>query len=229
MFAPFPRTKRQRSPSPPLPDEYVDLASPLDILIKRRRREAVFNTDGYPFPDSHPQPQPYGQPSAASCALDPSAQAESSTAWLARPAVNGRRSRQWQHLNAPPPSAVSGGSAAEQALPSASQPAPSNHKGYGASPHSIEYGRAHSQPDLPFHRHFMSSSPIRHQPPGSSPFRSSAEARVAEVAAEDADPRNEADWGEDELGREWGEYARENSVLHSLVSRQVKSTGMWPF
>lgn len=52
---------------------------------------------------------------------------------------------------------------------------------------------------------------------------------MAEVAAEDADPRNEADWGEDELGREWGEYARENSVLHSLVSRQVKSTGMWPF
>jgi len=53
----------------------------------------------------------------------------------------------------------------------------------------------------------MSSSPIRHHPPSSSPFRDSSETRVEEWM----DP--------EEMRREWGEeYATQNSLLHNLVS-----------
>jgi hypothetical protein len=53
----------------------------------------------------------------------------------------------------------------------------------------------------------MSSSPIRHNPPSSTPFR-------------------DDDWTEDERIREWGdEYSSQNSVLYSLVSRNIPGLG----
>lgn len=212
MFAPFPRTKRARSPSPPYPEEYADLASPLDILIKRRRRDAAFTTDGYPLPhDSY---------------SDYAGQPESSTAWLLRAGVNGRRSRQWQQINAPSSSNSGNASqASTQPIIAHSQPIPPTNFGlaHNSSPDSVEHGRALSQPVLPYGRQYMSSSPIRHEPPGSSPFRASQPGMegITGMVTPDQERvamREDTGWGEDELGREWGEYARENSVLYSIVS-----------
>lgn len=225
MFAPLPRAKRQRSSSPPLPQEYIDLTSPLDILIKRRRKEGVYagdHYDAYPFPDTSPSNDPMEGPSS----------------WFAtRPtaAVNGRRSRQWQHLNAPSSSSVS--SSSTMPLPQ-SQPIPQMNARSGSSPFSVEHGRAYSQPDILSHSygrgHVMSSSPIRHEPPGSSPFRASGQSKSGmdlsmgvemeqEEILRNGTPgaTQEDEWDADELGREWGEYARENSVLYSLVSKHL--------
>jgi hypothetical protein len=56
----------------------------------------------------------------------------------------------------------------------------------------------------------MSSSPVRHEPPPSSPFKA-----IQRGASEE----EEDEMGEEELKKEWGaEYYAQNSLLHSLVS-----------
>lgn len=218
MFVPFPRTKRPRSPSPPISDDYTDIPSPLDILIKRRRRDAAFASEDQQFiPDSYPGFGGAGEGS--------SDQAESSTAWLSRAGVNGRRSRQWQHLNAPSSSSsVNSAPSSQQLLANSQNQLPvAVENTHTSSPYSVEHARSHSQPILQNGRQFhMSSSPIRHEPPGSSPFRASHGQMGMVTPGSSYGSRDMSqvdDWGTEELDREWGEYATENSVLHGVVSR----------
>ncbi|ORY25170.1 hypothetical protein BCR39DRAFT_590283 [Naematelia encephala] len=172
------RSKRPRSPSPDLAEQ---LSSPLDILHKRRRREEYWSDPLLP-------PQALYEPEYVD--------AESSSAAWTRASVNGRRSRQWQYLNAP----QTHSSHSHAAEPSSPIPMP----------------RAASQPDPSSRRGQMSSSPIRHHPPSSSPFKSS-ETRID-------------DWiGLEEMEREWGaEYTAQNSLLHNLHRARVGHSNMEP-
>ena len=169
MLAPQHRPKRARSSSPV--SEPIDINSPLDVLIKRRRRDHLFDLD---------MDEPQWIPSASSSSS-------------VEPGVERRRAKQWERLNAPPSSSQF----FSQPLPPPISPAPR--------------WQTQSQP-TPV-RPLMSSSPVRHHPPSSSPFRSagSSETKAPTHVDEWLDP--------DEMRREWGEeYAAQNSVLHSLVS-----------
>jgi hypothetical protein len=148
-----------------------------------------------------------------------------------RPYVEMRRTRQWEQVNAPP-----------TILTPPNLPEPVNYVrsnsdasyldqdvGYFASP--VTHHRAGpSQPSRPQYKQHMSSSPVRHQPFGSSPFKSSGSSSQNTIrgdfrnsggsrmdAEEDEDEDDEMD--HDELRRHWGDhYARPNELLHSLVS-----------
>ena len=118
-------------------------------------------------------------------------EAESSLAPWTR-FVEKRRTRQWEKLNNPPRPA--------------SQASPSNDD-YS----SPIRPRMHSQPD--YTKAPMSSSPVRHVPPSSSPFRPSAKPpqTIEDGIDEDMD--------EEEMRREWGEaYYSQNTLLRNLVS-----------
>nr|XP_019048622.1 hypothetical protein I302_02394 [Kwoniella bestiolae CBS 10118]OCF27552.1 hypothetical protein I302_02394 [Kwoniella bestiolae CBS 10118] len=210
MLAPPQRHKRPRSPSPPpLPLSSPDLTSPLDVLLKRRRRdELTFSSPNEHqhhhhdyfnlHEEEHPQPH-----------------AESSSSALRRSmkGVERRRTKQWERQNAPA---------------SNSQPTPPSHNGHLSTPNQRNW---HSQPDP-----IMSSSPIRNVMPSSSPFRAKEEEMWQipmnghsggginggiPVDNEDGEEEEETmeEWNEVEMKKQWGEaYEKQNWLLRSLVS-----------
>jgi len=196
MLAPPHRHKRVRSPSSPGAPEFT---SPLDILLKKRRRDVPdpFWCDPGPSTSTghhhHHHHHHHHNHHHQSCEHE---EAESTMSpWRREAGIERRRTRQWERLNAPPRSNF---------FPNNSQP--SSHPP-PSSP--IPLVRSHSHPgqQIPHRGGQMSSSPIRHHPPSSSPFRDSSETRVEEWM----DP--------EEMRREWGEeYATQNSLLHNLVS-----------
>ena len=203
-----PRHKRPRSPSPSL--ESSDLTSPLDVFLKRRRRH---DSDSY-HDNSLPLPFTAGPPPSEPHMVDGEDSAESSlTPW--HRFVEKRRTRQWERQNAPQPLPSQTLSQPHLAPSSNSYPdVPSSQPTSSSSsdPLSPAPGqRWHSQPEPRQHANAqMSSSPIRHHPPTSSPFRPGPSSEVTRVE-EWMDP--------EEMRREWGEeYAAQNSLLHSLVS-----------
>lgn len=198
------RPKRARSPSP----SYADaLASPLEVLLKRRRRttwSAV--TSGPPTweeeVDSRPNSSSNHETSSPLArASVPDYNDEDSCGAVG---VERRRARQWERLQAPQ---------------SSSQPVtlPVLHD---SSPLRYSRERAMSQPEaaeqhmgfaVPAIQH-MSSSPVRHQDPSSTPFRADDE------------------WAPEERLRAWGdEYASQNSLLYSLVrlDQYIADTSTW--
>ncbi|WWC58024.1 uncharacterized protein I303_100559 [Kwoniella dejecticola CBS 10117] len=200
MLASTHRHKRPRSPSPPLSP---DLASPLDIILKRRRREDLSFSSPGELPASPFAPHqtdyfgslPFSNGNGGEQELD-LPHAESSTSALKRSmaGVERRRTKQWERQNAP--------------SVSHSQPTP---------PHSNRYlnvtptpRNAHSQPDP------MSSSPIRNVLPSSSPFRPKPMLHDNDMWHITSD--------NDEMKREWGEaYEKQNWLLHSLHLARLRS------
>ncbi|EKD04488.1 hypothetical protein A1Q2_01264 [Trichosporon asahii var. asahii CBS 8904] len=180
--------KRARSSSP-----VCDvLASPLEVLLKRRRRDLSRTSSVALPPPSQPifdppggtggdtampsSSSPGGLPSSSSPGFENYSHDANSLRGIER-----RRTRNWERLNAPA------------------------HAGPSCEPDSSPVARR-SMSD----RHLVSSSPVRHQPPA---------------------PVFRDEWSAEERLREWGdEYASQNSVLHSLVSRVVSmaiSGGRW--
>lgn len=243
MVAPT-RAKRGRSPSP---SSYADtLASPLEVLLKRRRRaewRQASGNGGFALP---PPPAPVWRPElnaeasgmhqhitsssddqhddmevlrsssphrrsgyGSATDVDDDEPESSTAAWMRTGGVERRRARAWERLQAPTHSS----SSLSHSLP-VSQPEPPQQGAHSSSsPAARAYvrARANSQP-MPHHhqpqhtpsRHHhhvgMSSSPVRHSPPSSTPFRGD-------------------EWTAEERIREWGdEYASQNSLLFSLVS-----------
>ncbi|EIW73258.1 hypothetical protein M231_03644 [Tremella mesenterica] len=180
--------KRARSSSPPLPDLQE---SPLNYILKKQRRDTNFTSHLFqPCPTGYPVTYP-----------DPP---ESSTAHRKLlQGVERRRTRQWEFLNAPSPHLPS-----HPPLGTTSQPSPQ----HGPSsdnwyPSPIKY---HSQPEFT-HMSELSSSPIRHQPPSSSPFRPSSETVIS------SDTESGMEIEIEDMMKEWGEeYASQNSLLHNL-------------
>ena len=218
------RHKRRRSPSPinyDHPDPALD--SPLDVLIKRRRRRQpgveeagdYFNhNQNYDIHQNHQNHQHHEHDNQAGPAV---------------PYVERRRAKQWDKLNAPRPS-----------LPN--QPQSQPHLEF-TPPHPTAFSRSHSHPvdhlvnsspphaySQPLPQHPMSSSPIRHQPFGSSPFRSQASNQVTstmDLGSSESATRVENlsvyevedDMDPEEMRKSWGEqYAEQNEILHSVVS-----------
>ncbi|WWD22356.1 hypothetical protein CI109_106847 [Kwoniella shandongensis] len=228
MLAPPQRgPKRPRSPSPPTTFEADDLASPLDMILKRRRRDErhwsdVHNqtTEQSPFLLSPGQSHDHHDYFASHHGDEgddhpPNGSGESSAAAQRRAmaGIERRRARQWERLNAPVSASAPTATQQHHATyrsgsGSGSQPTPSPSPYPYPSP--IPHRQAYSQPD-PYTHHGggqMSSSPIRNLPPSSSPFR------------DKGGPSSGGDeWTMDheEMRREWGEeYAAQNSLLHSL-------------
>lgn len=213
------RHKRRRSPSPGY-DQHIpeaELPSPLDVLVKRRRRGQPAEIEAGDIPG-------YFQ-------YDPQEGESSSTPYVER-----RRAKQWDRLNAPRPS-----------LPDQVRSQP--HLEF-TPPHPTTMSRSYSQPfsntlhSSPPHahsqpvpaQHHMSSSPIRHQPFGSSPFKSQSSNLVTPpVGWESSDhstrvegqpvyqvtEEEEDEMDPDEMRRSWGVHAEQNELLHSVV-RLVK-------
>lgn len=196
------RAKRARSPSP----SYVDtLASPLEVLLKRRRRTTWTTNAGagppvwdedreFPGPSSHHE---MSSPLARGgqerdVGFDDSGPPEVG--------VERRRARQWERLQAPQLS-LSQSQAQAQTMSQPPPPMPdSSPLRYSRAARAISHPPA---AELPTTQH-LSSSPVRHQPPSSTPFR-----------ADDG-------WSVQERLQEWGEeYASQNSLLHSLVSSKA--------
>jgi len=141
-----------------------------------------------------------------------------------------RRARQWEQLNAPQP--------VSPLFKTPSHPPPGIYDRLNPDNEDLGYfspAHAHhaQKPSRPQFKHHMSSSPIRHQPPGSSPFKSSAPSSQATardfrssgpISAESEDEDEEMD--QEELRRDWGEhYARPNGLLLSLVSCVMVACG----
>ena len=182
------RPKRPRSPSPPSPG-FGTLASPLeDVLLKRRRRDDNYGYFSFDSPageaGSISEGGVHGQNGhgdeggsghAGPCRVDMAA------------GVERRRNRLWAARNAPSSQPESGSSTASHVHPN---------DAYGG----YSEARQDQSPDAPYTAprpsqrpreasnsyggdgiasssrnsgHVMSSSPIRHEPPGSSPFKSS--------------------------------------------------------
>ncbi|KAK4685566.1 hypothetical protein P7C73_g4581, partial [Tremellales sp. Uapishka_1] len=163
MLAPV--RKRPRSPSPPISP---DAASPLDILMKRRKREEL----GMNWSPSYPS----GSDEASR-------------------GIEKRRTRQWDKLQDP----------------SSSQPLPNSS--------SFSPPSSYSQPDE-MRKFDMSSSPIRHEPPSSSPFRAKG---VQQQLHQEEDFNLEGEWGE--------EYCKQNTLLYNLhrARLETNSTSSSPF
>lgn len=225
MLVDPPRHKRRRSPSPGNYDHLEPaFTSPLDVLIKRRRRKQPGEGDSAPgdyFNHQVGQVDQGLQPQPQQCQED---QAGPSVPYVER-----RRAKQWDKLNAPRPS-----------LPS--QPHSQSHLEF-TPPHPTAFSRSHSHPvnqldnsspphafSQPLPQHPMSSSPIRHQPFGSSPFRSQSSNQIVSsghpVSSESATrvetlsvQEFEDEMDPEELRKSWGEqYAQQNELLHSVVS-----------
>lgn len=239
MLAIQPR-KRAREPTPPQADlNDVEHNSPLEWMIKKRRRSAQSSetahlspatpdSSGYPTwvapyetPSSHPTDYFYPPPYETINAQDPEE---------VERGIERRRMKLWERRNAAPASSSAGPSSSnpsqyplETPQHSSSQISSTSthqhgHHGPGRrslpliSPSPLEpVSRSYLQPETSssLSRYMLSSSPIRHQPPDSSPFRSSTSTRVDSSFDQ---------WEVEELGREWGEeYAHQNSVLYQLV------------
>jgi hypothetical protein len=147
-----------------------------------------------------------------------------------------RRTRQWEQLNAPrlatpyitPPFLTPSNTSQCQKSTDTDE---SQELGYFApATHHASHPQRQSRPAFKQH---MSSSPIRHQPPGSSPFkssgsssqntikdfRSSAGTPSGQILDDGDDDEDEERMDEDELRSHWGEhYARPNGLLLSVVS-----------
>jgi hypothetical protein len=139
-----------------------------------------------------------------------------------------RRARQWEQLNAPRPTSP--------LFKTPSHPPPGIQERINPDPHDQDLGYFASpathhaqQQSRPQFKHHMSSSPIRHQPPGSSPFKSSGHSSQATArdfrssgttrAEEEREEDEDDEMDQEELRRDWGEhYARPNGLLLSLVS-----------
>lgn len=188
--------KRARSPSPIYADTLA--ASPLDVLLKRRRRsEWVPSTSTYSGFAPPPPPVEESGTHHGSHDTDNSSQAAASSplrrqrdedeedGW-ARRGVSRRRTRQWERLQ--DPTSV------------ASAPNSVQHTMYAQQSYSQQHLPNPYPPQVtPDRVNNMSSSPVRHQPPSSTPFRAD-------------------EWTEDERLQEWGDhYAAQNGLLHSLV------------
>ncbi|OCF40095.1 hypothetical protein I317_06108 [Kwoniella heveanensis CBS 569] len=226
------RHKRPRSPSPA---SEPDLASPVDVILKRRRRDelqysspigsgagatAAAGNDISPFVLSPHGPgianhtevdyfnlPPTGQYAGRDDQGGEGVHAESSAAALRRSmaGVERRRTKQWEKQNAPQPSTT------------ASQPTPPPAQFLTPNARS-----AYSQPNP------MSSSPIRNVPPSSSPFRDKGDTSWLDVTLRHDQSlmdlatgiqAQDEEMNEEEMKREWGdEYAVQNSLLHNLVS-----------
>jgi hypothetical protein len=214
MFAP-PPGKRARSPSPPID---IDHSSPLDILLKRRRRSPHASYIDHSYKSSIEDRNPF----------DDSGSRHPNQAIPYSRFIEKRRTRQWERLNAPQtsrPFSLTSNTDQHDDVTFHSQPDPLPH--YTSSP--IPIPRSYSQPGQT-NNHIMSSSPIRHQPPSSSPFRDDStkhnyreklEMNSSGTRIGDDGGREDLmeDIGEDEMKREWGEeYVTQNSLLHSLVS-----------
>ncbi|WWC85719.1 uncharacterized protein L201_000585 [Kwoniella dendrophila CBS 6074] len=226
MLAPSQRHKRPRSPSPPLSP---DLASPLDMLLKRRRREELsFSSPNQPSPfnlnhqrngyfdlpianndEHHQQEEQYEYE-------HPHAESSSSALRRSMKGIERRRTKQWEKQNDP--------SVLQQQQhkhdQSNSQHLPSIHSpNHYLTPNSRQ---SQSQPNP------MSSSPIRNILPASSPFKVKLD---KEYNSPDWNITNEAeeeeegmDMNEDEMKREWGEeYEKQNWLLHSLHVARMQS------
>lgn len=134
-------------------------------------------------------------------AYDPSTrfettEAESSSAPWTR-FIEKRRTRQWEILNNPPRHT--------------SQPSPNRQDDYSSPIRPRMYSQPESLSKVP-----MSSSPIHHQPPSSSPFKPSG------PSTKDDNDGEDEDMDEDEMKREWGdEYYSQNSLLRNLVSHSA--------
>ena len=193
MLAPPLRRKRTRSATPP---ESPLLPSPLAIFSKKRRRSEAIDPHWADFDSPN---------------RNPSLRSDMPSAFeLYRPAGERRRARQWDRLNAPSSATATSSSSSRSCFlnntPS-SFPNTSQYDPYKQP--SSPISRWQSQPNPPTHQQIqMSSSPVRHQPPTSSPFRTSNETKVEE------------EWlDEEEMKKEWGEaYASQNSLLYTLVS-----------
>ncbi|CAK9787056.1 hypothetical protein CC85DRAFT_287278 [Cutaneotrichosporon oleaginosum] len=181
--------KRGRSPSPGYGDT---LASPLEVLLKRRRRD--------PHTASRMPPPPvWGAPSLSSHTDEddsPSSHGPSSPLRRGEEYFERRRQRQWERLQAPSQS---------QPLPSHPSSSPFRNQPLQRSRTNESTGSASDYEMEVARRQTLSSSPVMHQPPGSTPFRASQ-------------------WTPEERNREWGEeYARPNSLLHSLHLARAES------
>lgn len=135
-----------------------------------------------------------------------------------------RRARQWEQLNAPQPNSppFKTPSHPPPGIRERINPDANEDLGYFASP-ATHNPQKQSRPQF---KHHMSSSPIRHQPPGSSPFKSSGSSSqftardVRSSGTTRAEELEDEDEGMDQedLRRDWGEhYARPNGLLLSLV------------
>ncbi|OXH35529.1 hypothetical protein J009_01840 [Cryptococcus neoformans] len=216
MLAPPQRPKRLRSPSPSLEPEISDLASPLDILLKRRKKE---QHQHFGLPDS-----PHSGVASPLNTYDQdyfnyyqNTQTESNSTAQIRTGlemgVERRRTKQWDRINAPP----NGVNQHQQQYhyPPGHLATPVTHPAQ-AAPSSAGYPfptplpAPHASNAAPL----MSSSPIRNQPPSSSPFR------------EKAENMQEEHWiDEEEMRREWGEaYTEQNSLLHNLHLARLNAT-----
>jgi hypothetical protein len=223
MFAPSHQLKRRRSPSPnPFESPDLVLPSPLDVLAKRRRR-LPGDESGNLNPQSNPDDYfSHGNsiPNEHSSSNNP----ESSSALYAER----RRTKQWERTNAPRPSLPYTGTG--QSQPHIDYTPPNSHvlaRSYSQPEGHLAPATHHQYPhSQPLPQHHMSSSPIRHEPFGSSPFRPSSSVSLitpdsgfgssstrVEVMDEDDSMDTE------EMRRGWGEqYAQQNELLHSIVS-----------
>ena len=185
--------KRARSPS----SDFDHLASPLDGLLKRRRQQGTpYAEEAQDYVSYAPQhPSPYD---SYSLVPEPGGGGESSNAPWSR-FVEKRRTRQWEKLNAPQYHqhlhGINGGSLSQPhdyPIDNSSPLRPKSLSQPGPGPST------------------MSSSPIRHGPPPSSPFK----------AIQRGAPQEEEDeMDAEELRKEWGaEYYAQNALLHNLVS-----------
>ena len=193
----FPR-KRPRSPSP------THDTSPLDVFLKRRRQAKIHVNPEDTF-ELNPL-QPYLQ--AEGNAEEDYGREDQYARFVER-----RRTKQWERQNAP----QSSSQAQEHSTPDTAQRhASSQQAARGVSQSPLP--RVYSQPENRFQ---MSSSPVRHHPPSSSPFRPSQSSMSnGPTGSSSSDTtRFDDEWGMDEMRREWGdEYVNQNSLLHQLVS-----------
>lgn len=217
MLAPPQRSKRRRSPSPSLEPEISDLASPLDILLKRRKKEQHQHFGLPDSPNSGPLVSPVHTYDQDYFNYYQNAQAESSSAAQLKPGlemgVERRRTKQWERINAPP-------NGMHQHQQQYHHP-----QGHLATPVTHAAQTAESSPRYPFATPLpvhhasntaplMSSSPVRNQSPSSSPFREKVENMQQEQWID-----------EEEMRREWGEaYTEQNSLLHNLHLARLNTT-----
>lgn len=189
MLAPSQRhNKRSRSPAS---SEISDYSPAFDGFLKRRKRADLVD----PFWSE--QPHLDGQPSFHHPDDHHDVAESSSSPWTPQVGIERRRARQWQRLNAPLRSTST-------TFSNNSQP-PACPVQQSSSPVLMRLGNPQHEPAAYSHPR-MSSSPVQHRPPGSSPFWETSEMPDEECM----DP--------DDMRREWGEeYAAQNSLLHSLV------------
>lgn len=214
--------KRARSPTPPPSHAYGafgESSSPLDnVFLKRQRQAAAHPFGGDLAEASYFNDQDSGRPWSPhgwSTPLEGQPEAGPSHS---RPGRERRRAKQWELLNGPafarqhpPPFAHHSNSYTSRDVASLPcqpdpleqvDPRPSVASSASNAFSTEQLGESSSQP-------LMSSSPVRHTAPTSSPFRDSGQ----------SSQMIEDDWDADELGKAWGEeYGSQNLLLRNLVS-----------